>query len=516
MKLLHLSDLHLGKDLLWRSLTRLRPWWKNPSKEITDGLKDAIRKLQPDYIVISGDFVNKPDERSFRQAARYVRDMLADCGFDIRRRLLVIPGNHDASFAPQAQPDAASRLREYRRFMRALFNEDDVEARKPRYVHRADDEPVVFACLDSTLKDLAPLAEGEVGPGQLRWLERKVKELKLFTEDPGQLVKIAVVHHHCIPIKGSSPRGERFMPLLDAGDVLAALNTHGFHLVLHGHKHHPNVAIEYRSDGSMLVVVGAGTATCPYVDEQNQFGNNFNFLTISHALNRITLQRYKADGVGVFNPDGEERRFPIFRNVQGYGVRMLRKTVNIDSDGTIEATVYREGIRVDDPGKTISEVEYQVAVVAQQAKIESFSVSTDTVTAKPKSSTPVLRSGLLVFNKPLTAASDPVTAWYSYKIVGGTAMSLEQAETMYAAKTTTESTAAIVTVAAELLEIEINFPQDFPVQPTARIEHFGSLVQPSPSIRREHPQNRWVVKYPSPGINHRVIVEWGLPAKWPL
>ena len=263
MKLLHLSDLHLGDDLLWRSVTRLRPWWKRPSRGLTDGLKDAIRKLRPDYIVISGDFVNKPNEKSFKQAAQYLRDLLADCGFDITRRLLVIPGNHDASFAPRAQPDAASRLGEYRRFMQLLFNEDDVEARKLRYMHRVDAEPVIFACMDSTLKDEPPIAEGMIGQVQLRWLEREVDELKMFAPESGQLVKIAVVHHHCIPIKGSSPRSERFMPLLDAGDVLAAFDAHGFHLVLHGHKHHPHIAPRYRSDGTMSSYRRRGNGDLP-------------------------------------------------------------------------------------------------------------------------------------------------------------------------------------------------------------------------------------------------------------
>ena len=239
-------------------------------------------------------------------------------------------------------------------------------------------------------------------------------------------------------------------------------------------------------------------------------------MTISPASNRITIQRYKADGVGAFGPDGEEQIFPIFRNGEGYSVRMLRKTVNIDGDGSMEATIYREEIRVDDPHKTINEVEYSVGVEAQRAKIEAFSYSTEVVTAMPKSSTPLLRSGILVFKKPLNINSDPATVWYSYNIVGGNAMSLEQADAMYAEKTTTESTSAIVTVAAEMLEFEINFPQDYPVQPMARVEHLGSRVEPGPSIRREYPQNRWVLKYPSPGINHRVTVEWKLPAKWPL
>jgi 3',5'-cyclic AMP phosphodiesterase CpdA len=199
INILHLSDLHLANDLVLRSLGRLKPWWKRPATSLTEGLKNAVRELHPEYVVISGDFVNKPTPGCFSAAAEYVRNVLLDAGVDIKTRLLVVPGNHDASFIPRAQPDDAARLGRYRNFLQQLFGEKDVETRKLRYIHADEQEPVIFACLDSTLKDHFPLAEGQVGMGQIEWLERKMRKVERRSETNGRQIKIAVLHHHCNP-----------------------------------------------------------------------------------------------------------------------------------------------------------------------------------------------------------------------------------------------------------------------------------------------------------------------------
>ena len=111
LRILHMSDLHLGAILLAMAFSR--SWKRKPSQAITDGLKAAIRSLRPDYIVISGDFVNKPHPRWFGFAAQYLRNLLLDAGFDLLR-LLVVPGNHDTSFFPRSHMDDTERLGQFR------------------------------------------------------------------------------------------------------------------------------------------------------------------------------------------------------------------------------------------------------------------------------------------------------------------------------------------------------------------------------------------------------------------
>lgn len=516
MKILHLSDLHLGDDLLIRSLLRLKSWRKQPSKKLTDGLKAAIRDLNPDYVVISGDFVNKPNEESFAIAAKYVRELLFAAGVDLKTQVLVVPGNHDASFIPKAQPDDAARLRTYRHFLKELFGETDVETRKTRYVHVDQQERTVFACFDSTLKDYFPLAEGQIGVGQLRWLQRKMARAEQLLGNNGRHIKIAVLHHHCVAIKGSSAGSDRFMTLLDAGDVLPVLESLGFNLILHGHKHHPHVTTMYRSDGTLMVFVGAGTATNPYLEEQNQFGNNFNCITVDLNGNLISIQRYKADGNGQFVTDGAVNSFPIYRIVGGYIARKLRKAVDVSKDGSIDVFVGREGIRVEH-GSTMQELEFGVSSDAVTAEITDFTHSTQNIRriVKSSDSKTVIR-GKFEFANPLTASSPPLDLWYSHKVLKGNAMSIEEASVMYAEQTLFESTSVIVTGSADELEMEVNFPQNYAVQPRVRVEHLGAKVNVPLNIRKDGNLNRWEVHYANPPLNHIVRIEWDLPATWQI
>src|ERR1017187_6611732 len=103
--ILHMSDVHLGNDWLPRAVLKGRRWWKSVDEKVTNGLIEAIRETRPDYIVLSGDIVNKSREGAFGKAAEYLRSVFTQAGFDFTRRLLVVAGNHDVGFFPRKKPD---------------------------------------------------------------------------------------------------------------------------------------------------------------------------------------------------------------------------------------------------------------------------------------------------------------------------------------------------------------------------------------------------------------------------
>ena len=72
--IVHLSDLHLGNDFVWRSLMRGRTWWNAEDPKIVGGLAEALRALVPDYIVMSGDIVNKCSPSTFDGAVKTLQD----------------------------------------------------------------------------------------------------------------------------------------------------------------------------------------------------------------------------------------------------------------------------------------------------------------------------------------------------------------------------------------------------------------------------------------------------------
>jgi 3',5'-cyclic AMP phosphodiesterase CpdA len=520
--ILHMSDVHLGSDLIIRSLIRRRAWWKYVDENVTAGLGRAIRQLNPDFIVLSGDIVNKPSEVTFQLAAKYLRDLFISAGFDIKERLFVIPGNHDVSFFPKKHPDDLRRLWLYREFLRELFDESDIEARRQRFTYVDPKGKIIFVCLDSTLKDQAPIAEGEIGISQREWVKKEIARCKNELGDTySSYVKIAVFHHHCVPIAGTSPSGERFMQMLDAGDFLKLLDDQGFQVAMHGHKHYPHTQMRNRSDSSVLTIIGAGTATCICLEEQQGQGNNFNLIAVSPDEGMLSYQLYRADQNGTFVPTGDPKRFPLFRvTPQGYKVGAIRSFSTLSSDGTLTEHLIKENLRVLEPKKVICTLPFRLAASSATAKIVNFHRDTEDATLELPIERENLYEGEWRLKQPMTQGSAPITIAYTYSLQGGTAMDQKQYQQMYHSEGKEEYSSVIVTNPAETLYMEVSFPtapKRFPVAPTVRVQHLGTVI-PIDSFHCQFDYNkganRCQVEMKDPPLDHEISIVWTLPESW--
>jgi hypothetical protein len=78
-------------------------------------------------------------------------------------------------------------------------------------------------------------------------------------------IKIAMVHHHVVLLPSSAEAGRGYDAINGADKLLPMLHEHGFHVVLHGHKHYPHTFREdvrnafIRSDNHSLFIVAGGT-----------------------------------------------------------------------------------------------------------------------------------------------------------------------------------------------------------------------------------------------------------------
>ena len=520
VRIMHLSDLHLGNDIVLRALKLRRPWWRRVDDRVTKGLTDVIKLLSPDYIVISGDFVNKAKPKMFGIAASYLRDVFLAAGFDLREKLLVVPGNHDVKFLSKRQPDDFIRLRRYRQFLRTLFDESDFEARRQRFIKIDSEKRVIFICLDSTLKNSLPLAEGEIGENQQDWMRRKMSQI---SRDIGaayaDYAKVVVVHHHCVPIEGTPPSSERFMQLLDAGDVLKTLDDVGINCVLHGHKHVPHVTRRMRSDSSAMTVVGAGTTTCPFLEEQHSWGNNFQLVDIAPDKNELTVLMYKANDSGRFLPVGDPKPFSLFRATPlGYEGKFTKKVVAVGDDGTIKVTVVRAGLRIMTPGKTIKSLPLRVFVEVPGAKISNFECDNPDVQTQLTVQTDTLIDGNFLLREPMAHCSPEITITFSYVVSGGTAMSKKDLAAMYPDGRDREGSIVTVVTPLGMLELELHLPRRFPSSVEAGLEHLGVKIPMDGlpwSLEADKSLNRWTLKFKNPPLNHRISLNWTLPDRWP-
>ena len=339
-RIAHLSDLHYGGSFdlaLWRSVEK------------------AVTTFNPQLLIVSGDMVEDP-RQDHLDAAKQTLDRLAA---SVGAELYVVAGNHDLFFAglnvaggrsgwfdhifngtaapppttPAAPPPTAlgftrlegGRWQTMKDRVRVLCGLGEHAVQPPALpsppprgiaapmLRQPQQARILLALIDSNAADeTVGLATGSVSTDDLVSLDAELVSLNSEPQNARitHLARIAVIHHHVLPIAHTAGRivgAEPFMVLHNAGDVLGLLARHQFDLVLHGHKHRAQFArIDWSPDaaeGYPLVVAAAGSAALRMPN--NPIGNSFNLITIQDN-GRIDVEslHYGADAAP--NRDGRK------------------------------------------------------------------------------------------------------------------------------------------------------------------------------------------------------------------
>ena len=213
--IVHLSDIHFGRV----------------NYQVISPLIEAITKIAPDLVAVSGDLTQRARSHQFKEARAFL-DRLPN-------PQIVVPGNHDVPLHNVAarflQP-----LRKYRRYIT-----DDL---RPFYY---DDEIAVLGV--NTARSLT-IKEGRINDEQVAWMSERFCGC-----DPG-VVKIVVTHH---PF--DLPEGQDERNLVGrARMAMGVFARCGADLFLAGHlhvSHTSHSATRYKIKGYSALVVEAGTAT---------------------------------------------------------------------------------------------------------------------------------------------------------------------------------------------------------------------------------------------------------------
>jgi Icc protein len=192
----HISDPHVGSPYFVPNLM---------NRVIVE-----LNELEPDVVVVTGDFTNFGYRQEFKTAAAYLER--------IKAPVHSIPGNHDARNVGYVHFEELIGPRHW-----------GIDVKGVRIVGADSSEP--------------DLDEGQIGRERYPWLAEQ------FGGDWD--LKIFALHHHLIPIPGT---GRERNIVFDAGDLLEILIGNQVNLVLSGHKHVPYV---WRLEN--LYVVNAGT-----------------------------------------------------------------------------------------------------------------------------------------------------------------------------------------------------------------------------------------------------------------
>jgi len=275
LRILHLSDLHLGSNLARRRLDRVQT--------IIRSVVTELGEEGPIVPVVTGDLMDSPNEENLGD----VRSFLSFLGNLGVTKPIVVLGNHDVR--------EDGWLKEQHRHATSISSPP---------VIWMDDHGIGFACFDSVKG--GRLARGRLGEEEMAHVGNALDQ---YPEKASKYTIMGVLHHHPVPV--SRPGWykqawyERLMGgafdqtevLEDAEAFLEWLKTRAVAAVLHGHKHIPR--FDRRDE---MAIVGCGS-TVGKVETANS-GHTYmslNVLTVdrSRGLLGCRLRAERIPGAGL-------------------------------------------------------------------------------------------------------------------------------------------------------------------------------------------------------------------------
>ena len=233
--LVHLSDMHFGKF----------------DSSCIEPMLAAIRAVNPNLIIISGDFTQRARVGEYKEAADFVKKL--------EHPHLVIPGNHDIRplFSPLAR--IADPFDRYKHYI-----SDNLE---PGYV----DEEVAIASVN-TVRSHA-IKDGRVNKSQIDRLSRWFKRVN------GDRLKIVVTHHPFdMPFEyKTESKNYKYRTHRLARRAKMAVHTLagvGIDMYLSGHYHQSSAgetAHRYKIENYSAISVRAGTVSMRQRGEEQSF-----------------------------------------------------------------------------------------------------------------------------------------------------------------------------------------------------------------------------------------------------
>lgn len=264
----HISDLHIGDG-----------WLRAPyDRVLLRHLTKHLIRQKPDIIICAGDLVDTPlSTQGLRHAKRFLDQLAAslkECA------IRIVPGNHDVAIKGIVGIKSVFLSRFEREFSDYLLKPDTPYITNKVAIFGFDSNP-----------RFARFAKGQISDREIKTFCEKMDELKDSRDFPN-LLKVAVLHHHPLPIPQSG--SDTLLALENAGSLLQVMGKQRVDLVLHGHKHYSasaKVAIFSESDGEnhSLIVLGAGSAARRGGHEPK--GNMYNVVRLWED-GSITLEQF--------------------------------------------------------------------------------------------------------------------------------------------------------------------------------------------------------------------------------
>lgn len=257
LSVFHASDLHFGPPYV---------------PAVGEALLAAAHELEPDVIVVSGDFTQRAKREQFEAARAYLERLPP-----VPR--VVVPGNHDIPLY---------RIRE-RLFSPYALYKKYISAERDSVLEL--DEAVIVA-LDSTSPRRA-ITNGRITDAQLEFAASALRA------SPPGAARVVVAHHHFAP--APDYEGGQVMP--GGKRSLERFTALGVDLILGGHLHRAYIGNSLdvypgRDREHGIIIVQSGTSTSRRGRAREGEKNSFNMIRIGTEVIRITHYMHFEDAGG--------------------------------------------------------------------------------------------------------------------------------------------------------------------------------------------------------------------------
>ncbi len=248
--ILHLSDLHLGKGQAWERPTDdkagIVPPDENSRLTVIKTSLNAVKEhlnaqgLELDALIVGGDITTAHDQEGFAK----FNHLLEEVEVVDPARIIAVPGNHDVD--RESDPGTPGKYELFLAHTRALGMRtpfcDGVDASDD-----SEAQPVLELgdCLISGVNSAnwcGVKIESTVGADH-RYDVARVSEtqLQFLTDqlrnhDASGKIRLLALHHHLLPVT-EEEETKPFESFTNLARLRAWISRHGFHAVLHGHKH---------------------------------------------------------------------------------------------------------------------------------------------------------------------------------------------------------------------------------------------------------------------------------------
>lgn len=252
---LHLSDMHFSRDFHAFGLDRSSRTQRTLFAYLNEDISRLFGRKPPAAVIISGDITWRGLAEEFELAREFIDDLLSTYAL-VPEQLLVVPGNHDIRWSsaadgydPTRPVDVVSEraTQNYRTFYRAVFgrNESENLSMGRRYTL---ENGVTLSVLGLNSCLLEHAHHHGYGFVSTRQIGDAVRELGWNDSAKGETYRIAVLHHHLIPVSATETPSHQpnYSVTIDAGHIMEKLVEAKVDLVLHGHMHQPYVGARTR------------------------------------------------------------------------------------------------------------------------------------------------------------------------------------------------------------------------------------------------------------------------------